>query len=101
MIIPADSHALLLDGMLVAASTIDGARALAAAVLPGASPADWRDVSSALSAPASVAVDATGDVVRVLDGTPSAHPWHFDREDLQALADAVGRPVRLYLPEAA
>ena len=101
MIIPADSHALLFDEMIVAASTLDDARALAAAVLPGARPADWRDVSGAIYAPALALVDSTGDVVRVLDGTPSAHPWHFDRHDLQALANAVGRPVRLYLPEVA
>ena len=101
MIIPADSSALLLDGMLVAASTPDGARTLAAAVLPGASPAEWRDVSGALYTPASVLVDSPGDVIHVLDGTSSSHPYHFDQDDLQTLADAVGRPVRLYLAEVA
>lgn len=103
MLIPSGSVALALDGILVAAPTLDSARRVAAAALPGARPDDWHALpSGAFYAPSAILMfDATApDEVRILDASPSSHPYHVDRDDLHAISDALRRPVHLFTPEA-
>lgn len=102
MLIPADASTLTLDSVLVVAPNAREAARVAAFVLPGAAPAEWRAVDpEAFFAPSAILmVDARYALVRVLDATPATHPYHVDRDDLQALSDALHRPVQLHVPEA-